>query len=420
MTNQAESFDVDLMRGSVEFGLDFVGEMNRLRDIDPVFWSEKSHCWIVSRYQDVSAGFRGELPLGNAGRNEFSLISIPVQERPARIPNLHKYVPYWLVSVDGSQHARLRRLVMRAVTKKLVEKNRPMARERVAFLLDRAETNRDRIEFNEQIARSLAGHVLFKLIGLPDKHFETLRDWSNAVVEGMTASAPSPEKLERADWALGEMNRAVLDVLEARRKAPQDDLLTAMLHATEDGESLTFEELLGAMHVVIVAGHDTTSNTMTMGVEALSRHPDAWQYLYENPDRTLDCVNELMRYVAMSGGQPRIALEDFEWHGKQIKRGEIVFLSIMGANRDPRQFENPEVLDFSRDNSDSQVFAPGIHHCIGHLLAKMQLCEFFQALVNRFESVEILDDPLDFMPVSVFRGMWCMNVRFHPRQGTPM
>ena len=415
MNSEVEQFDVDLMQDPVDFGLNFIEQTNRLREIEPVFWSEKSRCWIVSRYEDVSAGYRGEVPLGNAGRNEFSLISIPVEDRPARIPNLHKYVRDWIVSVDGSQHARLRKLVMKAFTKRLVEKNRPMARERVNFLLDRAEANKDRIEFNEQIARPLPGYVIFKLLGLPEEQLDSLRDWSNAVVEGMTASMPSPEKLEKTDWALGEMNKAVLDVLEARGKEPQDDLLTAMLHATEDGESLTIEELLGAMHVMIVAGHDTTSNTMTMGVEALSRHPEAWQYMYENPDKILDCVLELMRYVAMSGGQPRIALEDFEWHGKQIKRGDILFLSIIGANRDPSHFTNPEALDFARDNSDSQVFAPGIHHCIGHLLAKMQLCEFFGALVNRFESVEVLDDPLDFMPASVFRGMWGMNVRFFPR-----
>ncbi len=409
------TYDIDLMRDPMDHGLHFVDGMNTLRELDPVHWSDKSHCWIVSRHADVAKGFAGEMPLGNAGRLEFSLISIPPEERLVRIPNLHKYTPHWIVSVDGTQHLRLRKLVMKAFTKKLVERIRPLARECVAFLLDWAEANKARVEFNEQIARPLPGYVLFKLLGLPEKHFDSLRDWSNAVVEGMTASVPAPELLEKTDWALGKMNEAVLEVLEARRQAPEDDLLTAMLHATEDGESLTIEELLGAMHVMIVAGHDTTSNTMTLGVEALARHPEAWDYMQAYPESTLSCVNELMRYIAMSSGQPRIAVADFTWHGKEIKQGDIVYLSIIGANRDPATFSNPEVLDFRRDNSDSMVFAPGVHHCIGHLLAKMQLCEFFQALVNRFESVEVLDDRLDFMPASVFRGMWGMHVRFHTR-----
>jgi cytochrome P450 len=416
MNNPSENIDVNLMSGPVDHGVGFIDEMNKLRDLDPVHWSEKSHCWIVSNFEDVTAGFNGEVPIGNAGRNEFSLMSIPLEDRPARIPNLHKYVKDWIVAMDGPEHYRVRKLIMRAFNKKLVEKIRPMAKERVQVLLNKAEASKERIEFNEEIARPLPGFVIFKLLGLPDEHSESLRDWSNAVVEGMTASAPSPEKLEKTDWALGEMNRAVLAVLDERKKEPREDLLTAMLQATEDGETLTIDELLGTMHVAIVAGHDTTSNTMTLGLEALSRHPEAWQYMYENPDKMLDCVTELMRYIAMSGGQPRIAQADFEWHGKQIKQGDIVFLSIMGANRDGSKFDNPETLDFSRDNADSQVFGPGIHHCLGHLLAKMQLCEFFEALVNRFESVEILDERLDFMPTAVFRGMYGMNVRFHSRE----
>jgi pimeloyl-[acyl-carrier protein] synthase len=165
-----------------------------------------------------------------------------------------------------------------------------------------------------------------------------------------------------------------------------------------------------------VAGHDSTANTMTLITEALSRHPEAWAYMRAHPEDMPNCINELMRYVAMASGQPRLVAEDFEWHGQRLKKGEPVALLIAGANRDPRVFKDPEKLDFSRDNSASQVFAPGIHHCIGHLLAKMQLIEFFTALVERFDSVEVLDEKLDFMPAFVFRGMYGMNVRFHPRK----
>ena len=254
------------------------------------------------------------------------------------------------------------------------------------------------------------------MAGIPEEHFSSLRYWANSIVEGMTSSMPSPEVLENTEKATVEMGEMLKVELEKRKTNPTDDLLTALLHATEDGDRLTMDELLATMNVVMIAGHDTTSNTMTMGVEMLSRHPEAWQYMYENQDRMLDCVLELMRYVSMSSGQPRLVGEDFEWHGKQLKKGEIVFLSIQGANRDPRVWNEPEKLDFTRDNTNSQVFAPGVHHCIGHLLAKMQLVEFFTALVNRFESVEVLDRKLDFMPVGVFRGLYGMNVRFTPRQ----
>jgi pimeloyl-[acyl-carrier protein] synthase len=222
--------------------------------------------------------------------------------------------------------------------------------------------------------------------------------------------------LQKADRAMASMNAVVLQELAKRKTHPTNDMLTMLMQAQEGGDTLSLDELLGGMHILIVAGHDTTSNTMTLGTEALARHPDAWRYMYQHPEKTLECVIELMRYIAMSTGQIRMVGEDFEWHGKQLKKGQLVYLSIAGANRDPRMFKDPETLDFTRDTTNSQVFAPGMHHCIGHLLAKMQLEEFFRAMVQRFEKVEVLDTPLDFMPTTVFRGMYGMNVRFHPRR----
>ncbi len=406
--------DIDLMRQPQTQGLAFVERINHLREQDPVFWSDASNCWIVTRFQDVSDGFEGKLPLLSGGRNEFSLAVIPHEERAKRIPTLHRYVKHWIVNVDAPQHTRLRRLAMKAFTKKIVESIRPLAKRRVDSLLDMA-AKKIVVEFNEEIARPLPGYVLFKLIGFSENHFKHLREWSNAMVEGVSVANPPPHLVERADWAVGEMTKVILEELDKRREDPRDDLLTSLLNSSEGSESLSIDEVVATMHIIIIAGHDTTANTMTLGLEALSRHPQAWDYIYHHPESILNCINELMRYTSMSSGQSRIVGEDFQWHGKKLKKDDIVFLSIMGANHDPRVFTSPEKLDFTRNTEKSQVFAPGIHHCIGHLLAKMQLCEFFQTLVTRFSSVEILDERLDFMPVSVFRGMYGMNVRFNSR-----
>jgi cytochrome P450 len=116
----------------------------------------------------------------------------------------------------------------------------------------------------------------------------------------------------------------------------------------------------------------------------------------------------------MATGQTRLAIEDFEWHGKRLKKGDPVYLMTAGANRDPRVFENPEVLDFSRDGYNNMTFAPGIHHCIGHLLARMQLNEFFSRTYQRFSQVEVIEDNPQFAPPWVFRGIPKLDVRFHP------
>jgi pimeloyl-[acyl-carrier protein] synthase len=408
--------DVDLQSGPQIRGQAFLDDMDQIRDTDPVHWSPQSHCWILTQHQDVSDLFMGRLPLRHSGRIEaFSFAAVSEADRVDRIPNLSKYVPQWIINLDGERHQRVRSLLVHAFSRRIVERVREFARERSNALLDQA-VQKPSVEFNEEIARSLTGHVLFKLIGLPDSKFPALKDWATALVEGLGSGSPSIERLERAEWSVREMNSAVRTELKKRKIRPQDDLMTSLLQATENGEQLTVDELLAQMQVIIVAGHDTTANTMTLGLEALQRHPAAWRQLYEHPDRIQQYIAELQRYTAMSGGQALLASEDFELHGKQIKRGQVVVGAIMAADRDPLRFADATRLDFTRNNKDSLVFAPGPHFCLGHMLAKMQLAEFFLALVKRVECVELLDDKLNFMPVFTFRGLYSLNVRFSARR----
>ena len=409
-----QQFDVNFsMAGAL--GNQFITELSMLREADPVHWSESSGCWIVTRHSDVAEALAGRFPLSTKRLVEIGLAGIPVPERARRFPTLMRFMPHWIIDVDPPVHTRLRKLLVKAFSKGVVESVRPFARERIATLLASLERH-PRVEFNEDVARQLPGSVILKLLGLPQEHLPRLRGWSNALQEGVGVPFADADAIARADRAMEEMNEVLMPELAARRAAPREDLLTALVEAAEDGERLSEVEMLGGLHVLIVAGHDTTSNTLTLGIEALGRHPEAWDYMYRNPERTLDVCLELMRYIAMSTSQPRVASEDFEWHGKSIRRGEVVFLMLAAANRDPRTFAGPEVMDVTRNNEASLVFAPGLHHCIGHLLAKMQVAEFFGALVQRFEGVEILDAALRFMPQVAFRGLYGLNVRLVPRR----
>ena len=123
-------------------------------------------------------------------------------------------------------------------------------------------------------------------------------------------------------------------------------------------------------------------------------------------------VLEIMRYTAMSAAQNRGVGEDFEWHGKQPKKGDVVYLMFAAGNRDPRVYEDADKLDLTRNNDNSLTFGPGIHHCVGHLLAKMQLVEFFTVLTQRFDAAEILEEELAFSPIVVFRSIPSMRMRF--------
>jgi pimeloyl-[acyl-carrier protein] synthase len=146
----------------------------------------------------------------------------------------------------------------------------------------------------------------------------------------------------------------------------------------------------------------------------LSRHDEVCDYIRQHPENILNVVMEIQRYVAMSATQQREVARDFPWHGHELKKGQYVLLLIAGANRDPRAFPEPLRLDPTRPQDANMTFAPGLHFCIGHLLAKMQLTEFFPELLRRFD-VEVLDDKLDFHPSIAFRGLNTLNVRLHPR-----
>jgi pimeloyl-[acyl-carrier protein] synthase len=406
-------FDVDISRAS-ELGNRIIGQLGELREFDPVHWSPASHGWLVTRHADVDDALQGKFPL-SLRRVEIIMFGPLSPAEQAQLPTLRKYLRFWPIEMDPPEHTRLRKLLVKAFNRKVIEAMRPFVRERVGALMARLEAS-PTVEFNEEIARQLPGSVIARILGVPNLEMRTLREWANAIVEGVGVPYADMSAKLRAERALVEMTTLFEQVIAERRRRPQqDDLVSALLAAQEGSDKLSDEEVIGAMHLVLIAGHDTTSSSLTLGLEALSRHPAVWDRMYRQPEKLLECCLELMRYSAMSTSQPRVAAADFDWHGKHIKRGDFVWLFLAAANRDPRVFANPEVLDPERGNDRSMVFAPGVHHCIGHQLAKLQITEFFGEMVRRFAGVEILDPHLDFMQQIVFRGLYHLNVRMRPR-----
>lgn len=411
--NVQDILDVDLTNAPRERGKAMIDDLDHIRDQTPVFWSEQSRCWFITRHSDVVDAFQRRIPVTNDGRMFPVFHLIPAEEWDARIPTLVKYSDLWITSTEGERHARLRSLLMKALNRKVVEGFRPYAKARADALVDKMIAEGE-LEFNEGISRAMTGDVLFQILGMPPELTPELRNWATWLMEGVGATVPTAERLEKASLALEKMNEAVAVELEKRRTDPKEDFLTGLLTASEGEDRLSYDEILAQMHVAIVAGHDTTMNTITLSVEALARDPEAWVWAQANPDRIMDVVTELQRHIAMVGGQPRLVYEDFELHGHKIRKGDVVAVLISTANRDPAVFEHADRIDFTRDNRGSMVFAPGIHFCLGHHLAKMQLSEFLGALLRKVKRVEVLDDALDFLPVWVFRGVYQMQVKVTP------
>lgn len=411
----AKNLEVDFSQIE-KLGNKIIAKLNALREVDPFYWSERQQSWTITDHEAVAEGFRGHLPL-SAGRHNIIARFIPdPAEREKRIGYLMKVLPYWLTNSDPPQQLRLRKLMLKAFSKQVAEDYRPFARQTVNRVLDSVAGKRE-VEFVEEVARQIPARVIMKLLGFSDEYLPKLKRWAYLANAGLSGY-PTLETLSAVNDALLEMHEAFIVEVEKRRKNPTDDFVSSLVTAREGTDQLSEDELSGILHLTLLAGHDTTTNTIALGVAALSKDFEAREYMRAHPEKNADSIMEIMRYIGMSTSMSRIVTEDFVWRGHQLKKGQVVHLMIVSANRDPKVFADPEVLDLRRPQDKNMTFGPGLHHCIGHFFAKMQLSEFFPEFLRRYEAFEVLDRDIGFGGGMSFRGPQELHVRLTPRNSS--
>lgn len=388
----------------------FLPRLSRIREADPVFWSDLQNGWLLTLHEDVIAAFNDRR--WSAKRLHIAqFFAIPAADHARTIPNLIKYIPDWIINIDAPQHDRVRKLVVKAFSRKVVNQMRPTVERACDTLLDDALARRE-IDFVESVAFPLPAMVIIGLMGIAEEHIAPLREWARDMTAALASHNPSRETLLAAEATVGNMNSVFTDEIEKRRREPGTDLLSALVNASEDTDALSTEELLGLCHVLIIAGHDTTANSLGLGLVALLRHVEQRQRYLAGAVEPMQAMSELLRFVAMSSTQIRIAKEPIALRGKVIEPGQIGFLMIAAANRDSSVFENPENLDFSRSHLErSATFGPGIHHCLGHFLARMELDILYRKLFARTRCVELMSETMKFTANYAFRGLERIPVR---------
>ena len=388
----------------------FLSGLGRIREEDPVFWSAQQGGWLLTRHEDVVGAF-GD-PRWSAKRLHVAQFSaIPADQHASVIPNLIRYIPDWIINIDAPQHDRIRKLVVKAFNRRIIEGMRPAVERYCDQLLDEALDKRE-FDFIETVAFPLPAMVIIALMGVAEEHIVPLRGWARDMTTALASAHPSREVLLAAEETVKRMNEIFLVEIEKRRQSPGTDLLSSLVQAHEDADALTTEELLGLCHVLIIAGHDTTANSLGLGLVALLRNPEQLARYQSGQIEPMAAMAELLRYVAMASTQIRISRETIELRGKTIPPGQVGFLMIAAANRDPRVFENPEALEFGRPNLEkSATFAPGIHHCLGHYLARMELDTLYRKLFAKVKKVELMAEDFQFTPNYAFRGMESIPVR---------
>ncbi|MFC4912178.1 cytochrome P450 [Actinomadura gamaensis] len=310
------------------------------------------------------------------------------------------------LTMDPPDHTRLRRLVGRAFTPRLVERLRPRVEELVDDLL--APAAHGPFDLIGELAYPLPVIIISELLGVPAEDRERFRGWSDALARGLDPDFLLPaDDLARREEAREEFAGYFRDLAARRRAEPRDDLLSA-LTASYDGEALTEAELLATCVLLLVAGHETTVNLIGNGALALLRNPEQLARFRARPERTAVAVEELLRYDPPVQFTVRAALEDVELDGTPIREGELVLLLIGAANRDPSVFpERPGELDLARyENAETArhlAFGLGIHYCLGAPLARLEGGVALRGLFER--DVELATAAPSYRDNVVLRGL---------------
>ncbi|WP_198351107.1 cytochrome P450 [Flavisphingomonas formosensis] len=410
MTVEAElDFHMDI-KG---LGNNLVDRLDALRAVDPIYWSALNQAWLVTGHKEVLDGYYGRLPLSSVRLPYLAVAHLNAEER-AQIPEVMSAPRHWLLNMDGDEHHRIRRLIQKAFGKPVVGAIRPDVQRYVQETLDAVAMVDGPVDFVEEVARIIPARMILKVLGFDDTLIARLQHWSICMNTTGNLNVPLPDLIE-VDKVIGELRDLFNPMFEERRRNPGNDFISALVTAVDEGDTLTDEEMFGVCQITLIAGHDTTVNTMALGIAELARDPAAVATLRADPAFGTDKVMEIQRKAQMSTFMSRVVAEDFDWNGHKLSKGQFVLLCQGAANRDPAVFAQPDRFDFARSQQANMAFAPGLHHCIGHLLAKMVLGEFFPAFVNRFD-FELVDERLDFSPTMAFRGLEALPIRLTERK----
>jgi cytochrome P450 len=332
--------------------------------------------WMVTRYDEARDALRDRRLARSEARAGPDWISEMLPE-VMRAGNL--------VTEDPPAHTRLRQFMNFAFTPQRVEALVPRIHEIVNGLLD-AVADAGQADLMSALAAPLPITVIADMLGAPPDARVEFRAWADALLG---------DDLAAAQRAGQEMLRFAVEVIALKRREPADDLISYWVTATDDdGEPLRERELLGMVFILIVGGFDTTVGTLGNGIAALLTSPDEADALRADPSRFPAAVEEILRYdVSVHTGIRRFATEDLDIGGVRIPAGDTVMVSIGAANRDPDEFDHPQLMDFDRPDRHHLGFGIGVHHCIGAELARRELRVALETLLRRFPKLALAVPP---------------------------
>ena len=335
------------------------------RENNPIWWAEDVNAWVISRYKDVHLVLKDPKLFSSAAMGERDHeISLP------------------LLTDDPPRHSKLRAIMNKAFTSRAIKLMENEVRSMSNDLLNKLDISKP-VDIAHEFTIPLPISVISQLMGIPFERKDDFKRWSDALT-----GTGSETEIEKRMPEIINMRNYFLSLIPLRKESPGDDLISKVVNAEVDGETLDENTIAGFNMLLLIAGNETTTNLLSNMLNHISYNPNIWEELRQNKDLVDAAIEETLRFDSPVHWVSRRATKDTELSGQIIKKGENVFAIMGSANRDSSHYENPDEFRLDRkQNKDHHTFGHGIHFCMGAPLARLEGKYALEGLLNRFEEV---------------------------------
>jgi hypothetical protein len=383
-------FDQHLV--SREFIADPYATLQRLQREAPIYWSDSVGGWLVTRYDDIMPTFRNTSDYSNEGRLGRAAAHLSATDREKlRVFEQH-YTTKGLLHSDPPDHTRLRRFTGKAFSPSRIEGIRPNIAKVTGSLLDKC-ADQGGMEVVHDLASALPVAVLSELMGVPESDQYLLYRWADQLLGFQGTNKPSLDLLLAAQSAIVEIRQYLSELLQARRKDPGADLLSAFVMSENEPQGLSETEIINTCQTLLVAGHETTTSLIGNGLALLLGDRRHWPRLLDDRSLVRPAIEEVVRYESPVARQPRRVTQPVQLGDVALREGDMLFQMLNAANRDPSHFESPDEFRVDRTPNQHVGFGFGAHFCIGAPLSRAEGEVAFMALLERFPTLQ-RDDPV--------------------------
>lgn len=381
----------------------------RLLQEGPIHYVEVAGKWAVwSVFSHAECSSVAKDPRCSAKRAQQMLLPLPLSRQP-EFKELARMLSLWLIFMDAPEHTRLRKLLNKGFSQAAVEGLRPQMEEIVDRMLTPFEAGSE-VELMREFANPMPVRVISEMMGVPEALHGTFVEWSRAIAAFRGNPNRTVEEARAAQDALVGMTEFFRKTVAERRRNKGRDLISLLIDIEEEGEALTEEELYAQCIALLFAGHETTRNLIGSGIYTLLKNPRDADELRENPEILRSAVEEFLRYESPVQFTARVLKEEMEVCGQRIPKGWSVLCMLGAANRDPKQFKDPDQLNLKRLNNQHLAFGAGPHFCIGNQLARLEGQVAIMNLLKRFPKMRLVGPRPEWADTFGLRGLKTLPV----------